>query len=98
MNENNSEQLDEKEGYRGPWGHLIRGMWRTPLGVMGMAMVVISITLMLIGLIMDIMGLVENPYAAIATYMLLPGVMAADEPACAAAPGCGKTSHCSPPP
>jgi hypothetical protein len=75
MNENNSEQPEEKRDYRGPWGHLIRGMWRTPLGVMGMAMVTISITLMVIGLIMDMLGLVENPYAAIATYMLLPGVM-----------------------
>jgi len=75
MNENNSGQSEEKRDYRGPWGHVIRGMWRTPLGVMGMAMVTISITLMVIGLIMDMLGLVENPYAAIATYMLLPGVM-----------------------
>ena len=77
MSDNNSEHPTEKKDYRGPWGHLIRGMWRTPLGVMGMAMVTISITLMVIGLVMDMMGLVENPYAAIATYMLLPGVMVA---------------------
>lgn len=77
MSDNNSEQSTEKREYRGPWGHLIRGMWRTPLGVMGMAMVTISITLMVIGLVMEMLGLVRNPYAAIATYMLLPGVMIA---------------------
>ena len=77
MNENNTEQTEERKDYRGPWGHLIRGMWRTPLGVMGMAMVTISITLMVIGLTMDMLGLVKNPYAAIATYMLLPGIMVA---------------------
>lgn len=77
MSESNKEQAsdDSRKDYRGPWGHLIRGMWRTPLGVMGVAMTTISITLMVMGLIMDVMGLVENPYAAIATYMILPGVM-----------------------
>ncbi|MEW6427601.1 MAG: NapC/NirT family cytochrome c [Thermodesulfobacteriota bacterium] len=74
MNEN-SQDDSVKRDYRGPWGHLIRGMWRTPLGVMGAAMVTISITLMVIGLGLDMLGLIENPYAAVATYMLLPGVM-----------------------
>lgn len=73
MSENNNETLAKE--YRGPWGHMIRGMWRSPLGIMGLAMTVISITLMLVGLVMDVLGLVENPYAAVFTYMLLPGVM-----------------------
>ncbi len=71
----NRQDDTSKRDYRGPWGHLIRGMWRSPLAVMGMAMAVISATLMVIGLVMDILGLIENPYAAVATYMVLPGVM-----------------------
>jgi len=74
MSDNRQEDSQNRD-YRGPWGHLIRGMWRSPLAVMGMAMAVISLTLMIIGLIMDVMGLIENPYAAVATYMVLPGVM-----------------------
>ena len=60
---------------RSGWGHIIRGMWRTPLGVLGVAITTVSITLMLAGLVIDILGLVDKPYAAILTYMILPGGM-----------------------
>lgn len=61
--------------HRSAWGHIIRGMWRTPLGVLGVAITTVSITLMLAGLVIDILGLVDKPYAAILTYMILPGGM-----------------------
>ncbi|MBU0479953.1 MAG: NapC/NirT family cytochrome c [Proteobacteria bacterium] len=64
-----------KEYDRGPWSFIIRGMWRSPLGLMGVTLTTVSITLMVIGLIFDILGLIENPYANIFTYMILPGGM-----------------------
>ena len=61
--------------YRGPWGHIIRGMWRTPLGLFGMVLTTVSITLMILGMIIDFLGIVHNPYVGIITYMVLPGGM-----------------------
>jgi hypothetical protein len=61
--------------YRGPWGHIIRGMWRTPLGMFGMVLTTISITLMILGMIVDLLGIVRNPYVGIITYMIMPGGM-----------------------
>lgn len=65
----------EHQEYRGPWGHIIRGMWRSPLGVFGVALTTISITLMLVGLVIDQLGLVHNPYVGVLTFMILPGGM-----------------------
>jgi len=75
--ENNQQKEGQGAGHtqRSAWGHIIRGMWRTPLGLMGVAITTVSITLMLVGLVVDLLGLVDKPYAAIATYMLLPGGM-----------------------
>jgi hypothetical protein len=42
---------------------------------MGVALTTISITLMVVGLVIDMLGLVTNPYANIFTYMILPGGM-----------------------
>lgn len=61
--------------HRSAWGYIIRGMWRTPLGLLGVGITTISITLMLVGLVIDMLGLFENPYAALATYMILPAGM-----------------------
>jgi hypothetical protein len=62
-------------GYRGPWGNLIRGMWRTPLGLFGIALTTICITLMLVGLVIDQLGMLHNPYIGVITFMILPGGM-----------------------
>ncbi|MBU0673481.1 MAG: NapC/NirT family cytochrome c [Proteobacteria bacterium] len=70
----NVNLADEKLG-KGPWGYIIRGMWRSPLGLMGVTLTTVSITLMVIGVIFDMLGLIENPYANIFTYMILPGGM-----------------------
>lgn len=58
-----------------PWGHIMHGMWRSPLGLMGVTITTISIALMLIGLALDLFGLVSNPYVGIITYLVLPGGM-----------------------
>ncbi|MGV1099311.1 NapC/NirT family cytochrome c [Thiovibrio sp. JS02] len=73
--QNPAAETEEPEHQRSAWEHIIRGMWRTPLGLMGVAITTISITLMLIGMLIDALGLVDNPYAAIVTYMILPGGM-----------------------
>lgn len=79
--ENGSQQdsgsADEGEkSPRTPWGHVIRGMWRTPLGLLGMGVTIVSITIMVLGVVADMLGLIENPYAGIFIYMVLPGLMA----------------------
>lgn len=60
---------------KGLWENCLYSMWRTPLGLIGVATTTISIVLMLIGLALDMLGLVENPYFAALCYMILPGFM-----------------------
>ncbi len=65
----------EDKSPRGPWGHMIRGMWRSPLGLLGISITTVSITLIVIGFFIDILGLIDNPYAGIFIYMVLPSSM-----------------------
>lgn len=60
---------------RGLWENCLWAMWRTPLGLIGVATTTISIVLMMIGMALDMLGLVENPYFAALCYMILPGFM-----------------------
>jgi len=60
---------------RGLWENCLWAMWRTPLGLIGVATTTISIVLMMIGLALDMLGLVDNPYFAALCYMILPGFM-----------------------
>lgn len=68
---------DQKQNMhkKGPWGHIIRGMWRTPLGLIGVGLTVISATLMMLGLACELLGLIENQYVSILIFMILPGGM-----------------------
>ncbi len=78
MSENDKEQQDlhSDEGKeRNAWGHIVRGLWRSPLGVLGISITTISITLMVVGLIAEILGLFHNPYSSLFTYLVLPGAM-----------------------
>jgi len=68
-------QTEAEDQHRNPWAHIIRGMWRSPLGLMGVTITTVSITLMLVGLTLDMLGLFDNPYASIITYLILPGGM-----------------------
>ena len=72
-----TQDNEPTEQHKSAWGHIISGLWRSPLGVLGVAITTISITLMIIGLIADLSGaaLFENPYAGAATYLVLPGGM-----------------------
>ncbi len=58
--------------HRSAWGHIIRGLWRTPLGIMSVALTTISATLMVLGIIADLLGLFHNPYVGVWIYMVLP--------------------------
>ncbi len=69
-NVNNEEKTE-----RGPWQYIVRGMWRTPMGLFGVFLTIISITLMIVGLTMDLFGFITNPYANLLTYLVLPGGM-----------------------
>jgi nitrate/TMAO reductase-like tetraheme cytochrome c subunit len=60
---------------RGLWENCLWAMWRTPLGLIGVATTTVSIVLMMIGLALDLLGLVDNPYFAALCYMILPGFM-----------------------
>ncbi len=66
---------EDPKKYRGPWGHIIRGMWRSPIGLFGVVLTTVSITLMILGMIVEGLGIVHNPYVGIVTYMILPGGM-----------------------
>ena len=72
-NSNENQQHPRKE--RSAWGHIIRGIWRTPVGVFAIVMTTVSITLMLIGMVAEVSGFFKNPYVGIFVYMILPGCM-----------------------
>lgn len=77
IDENSSKQqavtADNGSSKREPWSHLFRGMWRTPWGLIGVFITTASFTLMVIGFIGNILGLIKNPYVGIFIYMVLPG-------------------------
>ena len=61
---------DQNTTYRGPWGHIVRGMWRTPLGILGVILTTVSATLMLIGLIVELFGLTHNVYVPLLAFLV----------------------------
>ncbi|HEB70487.1 MAG TPA: cytochrome C [Desulfobulbus sp.] len=73
-NSNRANPRDSREG-GSAWAHIMRGLWRTPLGVFAIVMTTASITLMLIGMGAELLGFFENPYVGIFIYMILPGGM-----------------------
>jgi len=50
-------------------------MWRSPLGLFGVFLTTICITLMIVGLAVDQLGFFHNPYIGVITFMILPGGM-----------------------
>lgn len=72
---NNNEEQHQPRADRGAWGHIIRGIWRTPLGVFSIVLTTISITLMILGMAAELFGFFHNPYVGIFIYMILPGCM-----------------------
>ncbi len=70
----NSGRNQEQQGH-GPWQYIIGGLWRSPLGVFGVILTTVSITLMVVGFTLDLLGVIKNDYANLFTYMVLPGGM-----------------------
>jgi hypothetical protein len=72
-------QHDNKSGNstqeENDWVQFFRDMWNTPLGLLGITITTICISLMLFALALDFLGLVQNPYFAILSYMVLPAGM-----------------------
>jgi hypothetical protein len=77
MTENNVEAPDRKE--EGPdekkitWQEQIGLSAKTPIGLFGIALTTICITMTVLGLLAHITGLIDNPYAAIVTFLAFPG-------------------------
>jgi hypothetical protein len=65
--------MDHQHHHRGPWGHIVRGMWRSPLGILGVVLTTVSATLMFIGLIVELFGLTNNVYVPLLAFLVLPG-------------------------
>ncbi len=72
---NGNEGLQNPWLEKGSWHHIMRGIWRTPLGVFAIVITTVSITLMLIGMGAELLGFFKNPYVGIFIYMILPGGM-----------------------
>ena len=60
---------------QGSWQRLLGCTWKTPLGFLGVALTTISITLIILGLIGHLSGLIANHYFAIFTFLFLPAMM-----------------------
>lgn len=80
MAENESNQEGQTTGgdpkeHRGAWGSIMRGVWRSPLGLFGIVLTTVSITLMILGVIIEVLGIVQNAYIGIVTFMILPAGM-----------------------
>lgn len=73
--ENNNGEQQDPRAQRSAWAHVLRGIWRSPLGVFAIVMTTVSITMMLVGIAADMLGIFENPYVGIFIYMILPGCM-----------------------
>jgi len=69
-NTENNEEMNTSQ-----WQYIIKGLWRSPLGVFGVILTTVSITLMVAGVILNILGFVQNTYANLFTFLVLPGGM-----------------------
>lgn len=71
-----SEVSPVEEGREiGAWERLLGCTWRTPLGFLGVTLTTVSITLIVLGLIAHLSGLISNHYFAIFIFLFLPGMM-----------------------
>jgi hypothetical protein len=58
IQENGPQDIEHEKG---ALDRLIQVLWRSPLGVFGVGITTVSITLIMIGTIIDMLGLIENP-------------------------------------
>ncbi len=57
------------------WEKLLSCTWKTPLGIIGVSLTTISVTLIIIGFICHLTGLISDHYFFIFTFMFLPLMM-----------------------
>ncbi len=67
-----SEAAKIYKSERGPWNYIMRGMWRSPLGLLGVLLTTASASFLIIGLIAEFIGVFSNPYTGIFLFMILP--------------------------
>jgi len=71
--QNNGDGKGDQE--LGAWERLLGCTWKTPLGFLGVGLTTVSITLIILGLIGHLTGLIANHYFAIFTFLFLPAMM-----------------------
>lgn len=54
------------------WQEQFGVSWKTPLGLFGVGLTTVSFTLLILGLIGHVTGLIQNQYASIITFMVFP--------------------------
>ena len=76
MEEKQLEKPDKQEENSGTdnftWQEKVGLSAKTPIGLFGIGLTTVCLTLTILGLIGHITGLVENPYAAIITFLVFP--------------------------
>jgi hypothetical protein len=70
LNQNGTE-----EEFRNHWLLIVRDMWKSPLGFFGIILTTISVCLMVIGFLLDVFNIINNPFIGVLTYMILPFCM-----------------------
>ncbi len=76
MSEQNGDEVlqqnDEKKYEDYTWQEKVGLSAKTPIGLFGIALTTVCITMTVLGLLGHITGLIENPYAAIVTFVVFP--------------------------
>lgn len=71
--ENNANAVEEAEAEkRLTWQEQFGVSWKTPIGLFGVGLTTVCFTLLILGLIGHMTGLIENQYAAIVTFLIFP--------------------------
>jgi nitrate/TMAO reductase-like tetraheme cytochrome c subunit len=70
--EENNEVEEAEAGKHLTWQEHLGLSWRTPIGLFGVGLTTICFTLLILGLIGHMTGLIENHYAAIVTFLVFP--------------------------
>lgn len=70
--QDNGEKTEVKVEKMYTWQEKVGLSFRTPIGLFGIGLTTICFTMTLLGLLGHITGLIENPYAAIVTFLVFP--------------------------
>lgn len=68
----NQPDLQGEDTVKKTWQEQIGLSAKTPIGLFGIGFTTVCFTLTLIGLLLHISGLIDNPYAAIVTFLVFP--------------------------